>query len=400
MTGYDDRSDTQPNTQAPTPHPAPEYWRVLHLRGDAAHRGEQQGALLAAEIRKAFESIVARYAIPATGADPAWPSCLAELCRGEGLDFREEMAAIARFGRVSFLEAAAVSLFDDVWERLGCTTIANPQERDGGTRWTLLHFTDLPSDLPAWGALVRVVEPEGLLGWVGPGWPGMVGTYDGMNAAGVAIAANIVEWSTPTAHAWPVAKQSIARTLQTARSAEQAAIALSRSPLSVGLVGIAIDDRQAWQWETPATDTSGPCEPQRLSSDRPHAVTNHPLSIGAAGTMRQDWRDSSVAHLAQVGSALAKRPSTEGLWHDALLDSAIVRRRGTDDASSALVTHRATTYSPADGRIRVSEGVSGEPRASTVTYRFDTLMHQPPGWHVQLAARSGRATSLRAPRAD
>jgi hypothetical protein len=358
----------------PSAYPAAAFDRVLHLRGPAAWRGAQHGALLGAEIRGAAAHAVDLL----SGALAIAPRDVLERARAAldaaGPETQAELRALAEAASLDPASAAALAFIDEVWERWGCAAVVagdSPSERVVG------HNTDFPSGPPQHTALLLVVEPEGGIPYATPGWSGMLAGSCGMNEAGLVLTVQIAELGAPSAPTpgRVAARVLLAQALSTCETAERAARLLESAGVTLGATYVAADAEDAWAVEL---------APGRAATRRAprFAVGNHFETPGWGCLQPADARRASESVRSHLAEALARHEGpTDSAQRvmDALCADGVHR---VATGPLALATVRTAVFEPGSRRLWLAHGRVPARQAGFCLYSLPRELRTAPGLHI------------------
>ena len=163
---------------------------VLHLRGEPAERGRQQGALLRKQFRVLRERYLERFVregaqrtaarLAAMGFQQFMPP-----------EYVAEMKALAAAAGEDYVGVLLANTFLDSSRALFCSVVIAGGEASRSGRLLFARNNDFPTFGVAHKASMLIVTHHtqpGRHSFVSIGWPGVVGVVSGMNDAGLCLA--------------------------------------------------------------------------------------------------------------------------------------------------------------------------------------------------------------------
>lgn len=163
---------------------------VLHLRGEPAAMGRQQGELLGAQFRALRVHYLERF-VHEGAQRAAAKLAAAGFQRFMPPDYVAELRALAAASGEDYVDVLLANTFLDSSRAMFCSVVIAKDEASRGGRLLFARNNDFPTFGVAHKASMLMVyhyTRAGRHSFVSVGWPGVVGVVSGMNDAGLCVA--------------------------------------------------------------------------------------------------------------------------------------------------------------------------------------------------------------------
>ena len=163
--------------------------RVMHLYGSHREMGHQHGRLLRDEVQMLYKDYFVRFA--GGEIQIAMATKLAEFSMLPHIpsDYLEEMRGLAEGSGLEFKQVLLAQAFLDIKKIVQCSTVALSGHASAEGEPMLGRNLDFPSlGIAHRHSIIVVWHPTKGQTTVSVGWPLLLGTFSGMNEAGVSLA--------------------------------------------------------------------------------------------------------------------------------------------------------------------------------------------------------------------